>query len=119
MSQAQTWLMAFCFALLVSTAYTCFALVFRRMGPPAVSIDYCVSLALQPLFIAGLACSFSSTFVRMALFKVAGVSRTVLLSELSVVISLAMSVAIFRERLSLREVAGALLILTGLLLVGR
>jgi drug/metabolite transporter (DMT)-like permease len=114
------WASLLAFASLVSAAYICFASTFREMGGVVIfRPSFFVKLILHPLFILGLALSFSSTFFRFVLFQQVGISRTVLVSELSVVVMLGMSLLVFREKYGLREIIGSLLILIGILFVGR
>jgi drug/metabolite transporter (DMT)-like permease len=114
------WTANVAFAVLVSASYLCYALAFRDLGSSVQwTLRYFVSVLTHPLFLAGLVLSFGSTFARLVLFQVAGMSRTVLLSELSVVMMLVASLIVFREQVGVREALGGLLILAGIALVGR
>ncbi len=106
------------FALMVALAYISFAMAYRTTGAPAFSLEYIFRIASNHYFLGGLTLSFLSTFVRLAMFSSLGISKTVLASELSVIMMLFLSYVFFREALSIREVLGCCLILAGIALVG-
>lgn len=56
MFELTRWVTTLAFAGLVSTAYICFALVFRQMGGEIRwSASYLIAVLLHPLFLGGLA----------------------------------------------------------------
>lgn len=87
-------------------------------GSISWSASYLITVLSHPLFLGGLALSFGSTFARLAMFEALGISRTVLASELSVMLMLLISLAIFREEFGLKEIIGSILVLVGILFVG-
>ncbi len=106
------------FALMVASAYICFAFAYKRVGSFEMDVSYIISITFSPFFIGGLTLSFLSTFVRLAMFNALGISKTVLASELSVIMMLVLSLVIFREALGAKDIIGGAMILLGILLVG-
>ncbi|MBI2847262.1 MAG: EamA family transporter [Chloroflexi bacterium] len=117
--EAGRWISNITFAVLVSTSYILYALAFRDKGPLVWEFKYVLSVVLHPFFILGLILALGGSVVRLGLFQYMGISRTVIASELTIVFMLILSFLFFRERLTLQDMGGAVLILVGVWLVGR
>ncbi len=102
----------------MASSYICYAVAFRQAGPPAWELGYLFSMVFHPFFILGLGLSFGGSLARLGMFHYLGISRTVLVSELTTVLMLVLSFLIFRERLTWQDMGGAVIILVGVWLVG-
>lgn len=107
------------FCLVNALAFAAFGVAFRLAGlSDASGLPRLLQVLLNPWFIGGLMLAFAGAAARPIVFQFFGISRTVVVSELTLVISLGLSWAIFREVLRPNDLAGAALIGLGVLLTG-
>ena len=119
MSTLIEWGPSTVFALLITGGFLLQAHASRQIGEsPSVSVAYATALLLNPFFIMGIVLSFGSTFARQAMLVHSGANRTVLLSELSVVMMFVASIIVFREATGIRQYIGCTFILVGAVFVG-
>ena len=119
MSSIINWVPSGVFALLVTAGFLLQAYASKQIGQsPSVSVTYVIALLTNIYFIAGIVLSFGSTFARQAMLVNSGPNKTVLLSELSVVMMYLAALIFFHEKGGAREYIGATLILTGTIFVG-
>lgn len=113
------WLPSAAFAVLITAGFLLQAYASKQIGEsPNISMSYIVALLTNPFFLLGIALSFGSTFARQAMLVQSGANKTVLLSELSVIMMYFAALIFFHEKGGTREYLGATFILVGTILVG-
>jgi drug/metabolite transporter (DMT)-like permease len=119
------WALMFLFALLIALSFTCYGVAFRGLGGPPASplgalVGYVLRLLVNPWFLLGLALAFTGSVLRLSIFRLVGIARSALVSELSLVMMVVLACLIFGERLRFpRDYVGAALIVLGSWIVGR
>lgn len=112
------WVINTLFCLITAINYTLYALTFRRVGQAEVSFAYIFSVLTNPLFILALAMALCGSLLRMAVFSAFGVTRSAVVSEMTVIFTLILSFIVFREKLEPRFFVGSLFILIGIYIIG-
>lgn len=113
------WIPSISFAVLITGGFLLQAYASKQIGQsPSASTTYVVALLSNPYFLLGIVLSFGSTFARQAMLVQSGANKTVLLSELSVVMMYLAALVFFHEKGGPREYFGATLIFVGTIFVG-
>ncbi|MEX0895905.1 MAG: hypothetical protein WDZ94_03115 [Patescibacteria group bacterium] len=93
-------------------------MVFRQVGTPEFTIEYVLRVLTNPLFIVVVMSAFGGAVLRMFVFREFGVTRTVIMSEATVVLSLILAFVIFREDINFTKfLIGSAMILIGVFIV--
>jgi len=115
------WASILAFSLVVSGAFVLYGLVFGDVGsPPRAGIElvtYFTRIATHPLFLAGLVLAFTGALLRMFLFSYVGIAQTAMVSEFTLVLSVALATLVFEGHPSRQEYVGMALIMAGVYLV--
>lgn len=113
------WIPSVSFGLLITGGFLLQAYASKQIPDgPSASMSYIVALLTNPYFLLGIVLSFGSTFARQAMLVNSGANKTVLLSELSVVMMYFATLLLFHEKGGAREYIGAAFILVGTIFVG-
>jgi len=119
MSLITGWGPSISFALLITGGFLLQAYASKQIEQsPSVSTSYVIALLTNPFFLLGIVLSFGSTFARQAMLVQSGANKTVLLSELSVIMMYFAALIFFNEKGGMREYFGATLIFIGTIFVG-
>lgn len=101
-------------------AYICYIEAFRNVGAPAATISYVTKLALSPYFIVAVLLSGSSIVARPFLYEALGAQKGYfVMVGIGAVVSTAIIIAFFRERMDNLQYIGALMAICGSILVAR
>lgn len=113
------WLPSISFAVLIAGGFLLQAHASKQIGQsPSVSMSYIIALSTNLYFLTGIVLSFGSTFARQAMLVQSGANKTVLLSELSVIMTYLAVLVVFHEKGGPREYIGAGFIFIGAIFVG-
>ncbi|WP_251328893.1 hypothetical protein [Haloplanus pelagicus] len=115
------WASILAFSVVVSGAFVLYGLVFGDVGsPPSGGVEvvrYFARIATHPLFLAGLVLAFTGALLRMFLFSYVGIAQTAMVSEFTLVLSVALATVVFDGSPNRQEYVGMLLIMAGVYLV--
>lgn len=115
------WGSILAFSLVVSSAFVLYGLVYSEVGsPPGVGVEslaYFLRIATHPLFLAGLVLAFTGALLRMFLFSHVGIAQTAMVSEFTLVVSVALATVVFDGSPNREEYLGLMLIMAGVYLV--
>lgn len=107
------------FSLLVSTSFVLYGATFRAIGspPPLDDLDrlvrYGVRTVLHPYFLLGMSLALAGAITRMFIFSRVGIAETALVSELTLVMSVVLSMIVFESDLRTVDYVGMCLIMIG------
>lgn len=117
------WVAIIVFSLLVSTSFVLYGFTFQAIGhpPPMNDLDalvrYGIRSMLHPYFLLGMALALAGAVTRMFIFSRVGIAETALVSELTLVMSVVMSVIVFESDLRIIDYFGMVLIMIGIYFV--
>lgn len=86
-------------------------------GNPKLSFGYIWGVVTNPLFLLVLGLGFTGALLRMFVFKNFGITRTLIMSEVAVLISISLAALLFKEPLSPKFLVGTLLIAAGVVVI--
>lgn len=117
MNETSSWIINTFFCFITALNYILYALTFRQVGQAEISFAYIFSVLTNPLFMLALGMALGASLLRMAVFSAFGVTRSAVVSEMTVIFTLILSFLVFREKLGSRFLIGSVIILIGVYIV--